>query len=65
MSNTTIQNALNSIFIQQETDQFGTNRYAILFKPGTYSAGINVGFYTWVMGPVKSSTQTAYLVSYP
>ncbi len=50
MSASSIQSQLDSIFSQQETNQFGTNRYAILFKPGTYSAGINVGFYTQVMG---------------
>jgi hypothetical protein len=50
MSASSIQSTLDSIFSQQETNQFGTQRYALLFKPGTYSAGINVGFYTQVAG---------------
>ncbi|MEW2258852.1 RICIN domain-containing protein [Streptomyces sp. NPDC047869] len=50
MSAATIQSRLDSIFKQQETDQFGSQRYAVLFKPGTYSADVNVGFYTQVLG---------------
>jgi len=50
MSASSIQTKLNSIFSQQETNQFGSQRYAVLFKPGTYSADVNVGFYTEVAG---------------
>ncbi|MFC8241887.1 RICIN domain-containing protein [Streptomyces chartreusis] len=50
MSSSTIQNRLNSIFQQQETNQFGSQRYAVLFKPGSYNANVNVGFYTQVAG---------------
>ncbi|GAA3787596.1 RICIN domain-containing protein [Streptomyces chiangmaiensis] len=50
MSSSTIQSRLNSIFRQQETNQFGSQRYAVLFKPGTYSNDVNVGFYTQVLG---------------
>ena len=46
----TIQSRLNTIFSQQETNQFGTNRYAVLFKPGTYTADVNLGFFTQVAG---------------
>jgi hypothetical protein len=46
----TIQSRLNTIFAAQETNQFGTNRYAVLFKPGTYTADANVGFYTHLAG---------------
>ncbi|HZN74619.1 MAG TPA: discoidin domain-containing protein, partial [Micromonosporaceae bacterium] len=46
----TIQSRLNTIFSQQETNQFGTNRFAVLFKPGTYTADANLGFYTHIMG---------------
>ncbi|WP_392959442.1 RICIN domain-containing protein [Streptomyces sp. LN245] len=46
----TIQSSLDSAFSQQETNQFGTARKAFLFKPGTYSANANVGFYTQVAG---------------
>lgn len=50
MSASTIQTRLNSIFQQQQTNQFGSQRYAVMFKPGTYSADVNVGFYTQVLG---------------
>jgi hypothetical protein len=46
----TIQSRLNTIFTQQETNQFGTNRYAVLFKPGSYTVDANLGFYTQVAG---------------
>ncbi|WP_369243155.1 RICIN domain-containing protein [Streptomyces sp. R21] len=46
----TVQSSLNAAFAQQETNQFGTARKAFLFKPGTYSADANVGFYTQVAG---------------
>ncbi|MFD8677072.1 RICIN domain-containing protein [Streptomyces seoulensis] len=46
----TVQSKLNSVFAQQQTNQFGSARQALLFKPGTYSADANVGFYTQVAG---------------
>ncbi|WP_240942783.1 discoidin domain-containing protein [Planosporangium thailandense] len=51
MSGTAIQAQLDTVFRQQERNQFGTQRYALLFKPGTYS-GINaqIGFYTSIAG---------------
>src|SRR6266542_3709247 len=50
MPSGSIQGRLNSVFRQQEANQFGTNRYALLFKPGTYNVDANVGFYTQVAG---------------
>ncbi|MEA5364487.1 RICIN domain-containing protein [Amycolatopsis sp., V23-08] len=50
MSSSSIQSRLNSIFSQQERNQFGSQRYAVMFKPGTYSNDVNVGFYTQVLG---------------
>lgn len=50
MSASSIQSKLNSIFSQQQSNQFGGQRYAVFFKPGTYSADVNVGFYTQVAG---------------
>ncbi|MET9904419.1 coagulation factor 5/8 type domain-containing protein [Streptomyces sp. NPDC006446] len=46
-----IQARLDQIFRQQESAQFGTGRYALLFKPGTYN-GLNaqLGFYTSIAG---------------
>ncbi|WP_327035851.1 discoidin domain-containing protein [Micromonospora ureilytica] len=46
----TIQSRLNTLFTQQETNQFGPQRYAVLFKPGNYTADVNLGFFTQVAG---------------
>jgi hypothetical protein len=50
MSAATIQSKLTSVFNSQVTNQFGTQRYAMLFKPGTYNVDANVGFYEQVAG---------------
>ncbi len=51
MSSAAIQSQLDSIFNQQQSNQFGSQRYALLFKPGSYS-GLNaqIGFYTSIAG---------------
>ncbi|WP_446667496.1 RICIN domain-containing protein [Kitasatospora phosalacinea] len=46
----TIQAKLNAVFAQQESNQFGAQRQALLFKPGSYNVDANVGFYTQVAG---------------
>ncbi|MEQ4302067.1 discoidin domain-containing protein [Plantactinospora sp. B6F1] len=46
----TIQSRLNSLFTEQETAQFAPRRYAVLFKPGSYTADVNLGFFTQVAG---------------
>jgi predicted heme/steroid binding protein len=51
MSAASIQAQLTSVFNKQQSNQFGTNRYAIMFKPGTYSnIDVNVGFYEQILG---------------
>ncbi|MBW4085400.1 discoidin domain-containing protein [Paenibacillus sp. S150] len=45
-----IQATASSIFATQEQNQFGNERYALLFKPGTYNANVRVGYYTQVAG---------------
>ena len=50
IAQTTMQNQLNSIGSQQQNNQFGSQRFAILFKPGTYNVNIPVGFYTQILG---------------
>jgi hypothetical protein len=50
MSTTAMQSTLDTIFNQQETNQFGTQRYALLFKPGTYNLTVNLGFYEEALG---------------
>ncbi|MCP2327284.1 hypothetical protein HDA40_005791 [Hamadaea flava] len=51
MSGATIQSQVDTVFAQMESNQFGSQRYALLFKPGTYS-GFNaqIGFYTSIAG---------------
>ena len=60
MSATTINNTLNTIFNAQKTNQFGTQRYAELFMPGTYN-GVedNVGYYTTVQGLGQNPDQVS------
>jgi hypothetical protein len=41
---------LDTVFSQQETNQFGSQRYALLFKPGSYNVNANIGFYTSIAG---------------
>ncbi|GAA2379290.1 ricin-type beta-trefoil lectin domain protein [Dactylosporangium salmoneum] len=50
MSQATIQSKLSSVFNSQQSNQFGSQRYALLFRPGTYNVDANVGFYTQVAG---------------
>ncbi|GIE48914.1 hypothetical protein Ani05nite_24480 [Amorphoplanes nipponensis] len=50
MAPSTIQNRLNAVFNQQVSNQFGNQRYALLFKPGSYNVDANVGFFTQVAG---------------
>ena len=50
-----IQAAVNAVAAQQVPNQFGTQRYALLFEPGTYGSAANplnfqVGYYTAVAG---------------
>ena len=45
-----IQKTVSEIYSRMEANQFGTERYAILFKPGQYDVTFNVGFYTHVAG---------------
>ena len=50
MSAATIQSRLDTVFNAQQSNQFGSNRFALLFKPGSYNVNANVGFYTQVAG---------------
>jgi hypothetical protein len=45
-----IRAAVDPVSEAQETNQFGERRDAILLKPGSYDATIDVGFYTSVLG---------------
>lgn len=50
MSTAEIERVASSIFKKMEANHFGPERYALLFKPGTYHVNFNVGFYTHVAG---------------
>jgi Pectate lyase superfamily protein len=55
MPTSQIQATVNAIAAQQLSNQFGTQRYALLFKPGTYGSAtqpliFEVGYYTEVAG---------------
>ncbi|GAB3646122.1 coagulation factor 5/8 type domain-containing protein [Glycomyces tarimensis] len=45
-----IQSTVDAITEQMFTNQFGRERHAVLFKPGTYEADIDLRFYTQVAG---------------
>ena len=45
-----IQKTANDIFKKMEANEFGSERRALLFKPGKYDVTFNVGFYTHVAG---------------
>jgi hypothetical protein len=47
-----IQNYANGVFANQQNNQFGTQRYALMFYPGQYTndLDINLGYYTQVIG---------------
>jgi hypothetical protein len=50
MGDAAIQAQVDAVFAVQQSNQFGTERYALAFKPGTYNVDVNVGFYTHVLG---------------
>ena len=49
-SMTNIQERVDAVFREQERSEFGSNRYAFLFKPGDYHLDVKVGFYMEVLG---------------
>src|SRR3954449_2588328 len=55
MSTSQIKATVDAIAAQQVPNQFGAQRYALLFKPGTYGSAADplnfqVGYYTEVAG---------------
>jgi hypothetical protein len=55
MSLSAIQATVDAVATEQVSNQFGTQRYALLFEPGTYGSSTNplifqVGYYTTVAG---------------
>jgi hypothetical protein len=45
-----IQKQIDAVFATQRHNEFGPQRNALLFLPGSYSVDVPVGFYTEVMG---------------
>lgn len=45
-----IQSKINEIYSIEQHNEFGPQRYAFLFLPGTYHVDIPIGFYTQVIG---------------
>ncbi len=58
MPTATIQSDINQVYNTQQSNQFGAQRYALMFEPGTYNVGIPVGFYTEVVGLGQNPSQT-------
>ena len=55
MSMNKIQETINSIYHKQRDNEFGSERYVLLFKPGHYNQiDVKVGYYTQVLGLGKS-----------
>src|SRR5579864_5131929 len=64
MSTSDIQSTVDAISAQQLSNQFGTQRYALLFMPGSYGSqaaplNFQVGYYTDVEGLGASPNDTA------
>jgi Carbohydrate binding module (family 6) len=62
-SEATIQAEVNSLGTQQNPNQFGTQRYELLFEPGTYGSAADpldfqVGYYEAVAGLGQNPSQT-------
>jgi hypothetical protein len=50
MSSSAIQSRVDSIYAQQDDNQFGSQRYAFFFKPGSYNVNVPIGYYTSILG---------------
>jgi hypothetical protein len=46
----TLQSIADAVYAQQAGAEFGTGRYALLFKPGSYGVDLNIGYYTQAVG---------------
>jgi hypothetical protein len=50
MPSVEIQKKIDDVYAAQQHNEFGTQRDAFLFLPGTYDVDVPVGFYTEVLG---------------
>src|ERR1700722_16711974 len=58
MPTATIQQDIDHVYASQQSNQFGTQRYELMFEPGTYNVSVPVGYYTEVVGLGQSPSQT-------
>jgi len=56
---TNIQSQVDMVNASMQGDEFDTNGYALLFKPGQYNVGVKVGYYTHVIGLGQSPDDVA------
>lgn len=56
-----VQAQMDEIFNEQYMNQFGDQRYAVLFKPGTYNVNTNLGYYTTVSGLGRNPMDVAII----
>lgn len=56
MPDSAIQHQIDTVFAQQEQDQFGPGRYQFLFTPGEYEVDARIGFYTSLSGVGQDPT---------
>lgn len=59
-SNKSIQKTVNDVYKKQEKNQFGDERYTLMFMPGEYdeTLSVRVGYYTQVLGMGIRPTET-------
>jgi hypothetical protein len=65
-----IQAKFDELFEKQKSNEMGTARYAVLFKPGAYNVVAKLGYYTTVSGLGRTPGDTAItgavsVVGYP
>jgi hypothetical protein len=65
-----IQAKFDELFEKQKSNEMGTDRYAVLFKPGAYNVVAKLGYYTTVSGLGRAPGDTAItgavsVVGYP
>jgi hypothetical protein len=58
MPSQAIQKQIDAVYAIQQHNEFGPQRNALLFLPGSYSVDVPVGFYTEVMGLSASPDAT-------
>src|ERR1700720_4322323 len=61
MTSQSIQKQVGAVYATQEHNEFGPQRNALMFLPGSYSVDLPVGFYTEVIGLGASPDATRIL----